>query len=61
MLIREASCAGSLESLIVPNQILVAVVAKLKVYGFRGGEGMIAELLRVLENDGATDLVSCTV
>jgi hypothetical protein len=33
----------------VPSQILVAVVAKLTLYGFWGGEGRFAELLRILE------------
>jgi hypothetical protein len=37
----------------VPGRIVVAVVAELKVYGFWGCEGRFAELLGILENDGA--------
>jgi hypothetical protein len=40
----------------VPGQIPIAFVAKLKVYGFWRGEGLIAELLKILENQGATGL-----
>jgi hypothetical protein len=40
----------------VPNQILIAFVAKLRLYGFWRGEGRFAELLRILEKDGATGL-----
>jgi hypothetical protein len=36
----------------VPGQILVAVVAELTVYRFRGREGLFAELLRILEKEG---------
>lgn len=38
----------------VPGQILIAFVAKLKRYGFWPGEGRFAELLRILEKEGAT-------
>ena len=41
---------------LVPGQILIAFVAKLKLYGFWRGEGRFAELLRILEKDGATGL-----
>ena len=37
----------------MPGQILVAVVAELTVYRFRGCDGLFAELLRILEKDGA--------
>ena len=40
----------------VPNQILIAVFAKLTLYGLWCGEGRFAELLKILENDGATGL-----
>ena len=40
----------------VPVQILIAVFAKLTLYGLWCGEGRFAELLRILENDGATGL-----
>jgi hypothetical protein len=33
----------------VPGQVVVAVVAELRVYGFWGCEGRFAELLRILE------------
>ena len=39
--------------LFVPGRIVIAVVAKLTLYGFRGGEGVITEFLRILEKDGA--------
>src|SRR6202040_1951332 len=42
--------------LAVPDQIVIAFVAKLKLYGFWRVEGLFPELLRVLENDGATGL-----
>jgi hypothetical protein len=35
--------------LIVPGQILVAVFAKLRLYEFREGGGVFAELLSILE------------
>ena len=38
----------------MPGQILIAFVAKLRLYGFWRGEGLFAELLRILEKDGAT-------
>jgi hypothetical protein len=34
----------------VPGEILIAVVPKLKLYGFWRGEGQFAEFLRILEN-----------
>jgi hypothetical protein len=40
----------------VPNQILIAFVAKLTVYVFWRGAGLFAELLRILEKDGTTEL-----
>jgi hypothetical protein len=40
----------------VPNQIVVAVFAKLNVYGFGPVEARFAELLSILENEGATNL-----
>jgi hypothetical protein len=40
----------------VPGQILIVFVAKLRLYGFWRGEGLFAELLRILEKDGATGL-----
>jgi hypothetical protein len=40
----------------VPNQILIAFFTKLKMYGFWRGEGLFAELLRILENPDATAL-----
>jgi hypothetical protein len=36
----------------VPGQIVIAFVAKLTLYKFRGSEGRFAELLRILEKDG---------
>jgi len=42
--------------MIVPGQILIALFAKLRLYGFWRGEGLFAELLRVLEEGGATGL-----
>ena len=47
---------GGLEVVAVPGQILIAFVAKLTLYGFWPGEGRFAELLRILEKDGATGL-----
>ena len=41
----------------MPGQIVIAFVAKLKLYGFWRGEGRFAELLRILEKDGATGWV----
>jgi hypothetical protein len=43
----------------VPVRILVAFFAKLKVYRFWGGEGLFAELLRILEKVGATGRARC--
>jgi len=40
----------------VPGQILIAFVAEFRLYGFWGGDGLFAELLRTLEKDGATEL-----
>jgi hypothetical protein len=40
----------------VPDQILIACVAKLRLYGFRRPEGRFAELLSILEKHGATGL-----
>ena len=40
----------------VPGRILVALVAKLRVYGFWRREGRFPELLRILEKDRATGL-----
>jgi hypothetical protein len=37
----------------VPNQILVAFVAKLSLHGFCRSEGWFPELLRILEEAGA--------
>ena len=36
----------------VPDQILNAFVAKLRLYGFWGGEGVFTELVRILEKMG---------
>jgi hypothetical protein len=38
----------------VPGQIVIAFVAKFMVYKFWRGEGLFAELLRILEKGGAT-------
>ena len=38
----------------VPDQILIAVFPKLRLYGFGPSEGRFAELPRILEDDGAT-------
>ena len=35
----------------MPGQIVVAVVAELRVYRFWGGEGRFPELLRILEKE----------
>ena len=42
----------------VPDQILIAFLAKLRLYGFWRGAGLFAELLRILEKmgDGVTQL-----
>jgi hypothetical protein len=40
----------------VPDEILIVFVAKLRLYGFWLAEGLFAELLRILEKDGATGL-----
>ena len=37
----------------MPDQILSAFVAKLKLYGFRPAERRFPEFLRILENEGA--------
>jgi hypothetical protein len=42
----------------VPGQILIVFVAELTLYGFWGVDGQFAELLRILEKDGATELVA---
>ena len=42
----------------VPGQILIAFVAKLKLYGFWRFEGLFAELLRILEKSGADGLAA---
>jgi hypothetical protein len=39
----------------VPVQILIAFVAKLRLYGIWSDEGPFAELSRILEKGGATD------
>ena len=41
---------------LVPDQIVVAVIPKINLYGFRWSKGWIPELLRILENDGAMSL-----
>ena len=41
---------------VVPGQILIAFIAKLRLYRFWRGEGLFAELLRILEKDGTTGL-----
>ena len=38
----------------MPYQIVIVFVAELKVYGFRGSEGVITELLCILEKVFAT-------
>ena len=38
----------------MPDQILVACFPELRVYGFWGGKGHFAELLKILEKEGAT-------
>lgn len=53
---RFAGIEGFLDDLGVPYQILVAVFPKLSLYGFWPAEGCFAELLRVLEEVGATGL-----
>jgi hypothetical protein len=40
----------------VPNQILIAFVAELTLYGYWGEKRLFAELLRILENRGAMAL-----
>jgi hypothetical protein len=40
----------------VPDQILIGVFPKIRLYGFRRVEGRFAELLKVLEEGGATGL-----
>jgi hypothetical protein len=40
----------------VPNQILVAVFAKINLYGFGPVEARFPELLSILENEGATNV-----
>jgi hypothetical protein len=42
--------------LVVPDQILIGVFPKIRLYGFRRVEGRIPELLKVLEEGGATGL-----
>ena len=42
----------------MPGQILIAFVAEFRLYGFWGGDGLFAELLRILEKDGATELAT---
>ena len=42
------------EALVVPGQILSACFAKINLYGFLVVQGRFPELLRILENDGAT-------
>jgi hypothetical protein len=39
---------------VVPGEIVVAIVAKLPLYGFWPAERLFAELLRILENRGDT-------
>jgi hypothetical protein len=41
----------------VPDQILVAFIAKLTLYEFRCDKGQFAELLKVLEKDDAAPVV----
>ena len=47
-----ACCFRSRPGFAVPNHILVAFVAKLRLYGFSCSRVAFAELLRILENDG---------
>jgi len=42
----------------VPDQILVALVAKLRLHRFWRGRSLFAELLRILENGGAVSHIS---
>jgi hypothetical protein len=42
----------------VPDRILIAFVAELKLYGFRYSEGAIPELLWILEKQIATESAS---
>lgn len=51
-----ATASGGRQHLCVPDQILIAFVAKLKLYGFLCGKGLLTEFLRILENDGAIGL-----
>ena len=39
----------------VPDQIVVAIFAKLTLYGFCPPSGRFTEILKILESDGATD------
>jgi hypothetical protein len=58
MVFSEASAVGLWSCQGVPGQILIAFFAELALYGFRRVEGLIAELLRILEKDGATGLAT---
>jgi hypothetical protein len=40
----------------VPVHILIAVVSEFRLYGFWRAEGLFAEFLRILENQGVTGL-----
>jgi hypothetical protein len=42
---------------VVPNQILIALFPKLKLYGFGGAGSRFPEFLKIWENDGAMGLV----
>jgi hypothetical protein len=44
----------------VPNRIVIAFVAELRLYGFWGREGCFAELLRILENEERIGLLAAS-
>jgi len=45
-----ATFTSPIPAITVPDQILIAFFAKLKLYGFWRDEGLFAELLKILEN-----------
>ena len=52
----EVPCQPDTAIVTVPGQIRIALIAKLTLYGFEGGEGPFAEFPSILEKQGATRL-----